>query len=198
MNGVVLMDTDSMRMIPGDIEDIRNAAMKMSGRERRTFLAEMTLKYCEGNVRKAETVFGWGRKTIETGLGEKRTGLICIGSQSFYSGRKRWEEHHPDATGKLLEIAESHAQQDPDFRTAIAYTRLTAPEALRQLSNQGLEAHELPSRSTMAEILNRSGYRLRKVIKARPQKKSKKPTPFSPISKKKMNRPKPGGSNASA
>ncbi len=66
-------------MSPGHINDIRLAASKMHGAERRAFTAEMTLRHCNGNPRKAETVFGWGRKTVEKGLGEKRTGIICHG-----------------------------------------------------------------------------------------------------------------------
>ena len=35
----------------------------------------------------------------------------------------------------------------------------------------GISETQLPSASTMAEVLNRMGYRLRKVLKAKPQKK---------------------------
>lgn len=66
------------------IEDLRLAAAKMHGAERRSFQAEMTLKYCEGNARLAERVFGWGRVNVEVGLAEKRTGMICVGAQSGY------------------------------------------------------------------------------------------------------------------
>ena len=44
--------------------DLRLAASKMTGATRRLFQAEMAVKYCEGNARLAETVFGWGRHTI--------------------------------------------------------------------------------------------------------------------------------------
>ena len=44
-------------------------------------------------------------------------------------------------------------------------------EALKQLRIQGFKENQLPSKSSMAEILNRMGYRLRKVVKAKPQKK---------------------------
>ncbi len=47
----------------------------------------------------------------------------------------------------------------------------SAAEAIRQLSVQGFSKEQLPAPSTMAEILNRMGYRLRKVVKAKPQKK---------------------------
>ena len=109
----------------------------MLGVNRRAFLAEMTLKYCQGKVRLAESAFGWGRETIKVGLGEKRTGLMCLGAQSARSGNKRWESRHPDVAQALFILAEAHAQQDPTFKTSIAFTRLTAALALKELSAQG-------------------------------------------------------------
>ena len=153
------------------IADLRLAASKMTGAKRRAFQAEMTLKYCLGNARQAEAVFGWGRGNIEVGLAEKRIGIICLGLQPTFSGRKRWEDGHPDAASALREIAEAHAQQDPTFRSTLAYTRLTAQAALEALRQRGYAEEQLPAASTMAVALNRMGYRLRKVIKAKPQKK---------------------------
>jgi len=156
---------------PSQIADLRLAAAKMSGPTRRAFEAEMTLKYCRGNPLLAETIFGWGRHTVEVGLAERRTGIICLGAQSAFSGRHRWEDAHPDVAEALRQLAEAHAQQDPTFRTTLAYTRLTAKAALEALRAQGHRADQLPSPSTMAEVLNRMGFRLRKVVKAKPQKK---------------------------
>ena len=68
------------------VEDLKLAASKMLGVNHRSFLAEMTLKYCQGKARLAESVFGWGRETIKVGLEEKRSGLICFGAQSAQSG----------------------------------------------------------------------------------------------------------------
>jgi len=68
-------------------------------------------------------------------------------------------------------LAELHSQQDPTFRTSLSYTRLTAAEALKQLRSQGFHEDQLPSPSTMADVLNRNNYRLRKVLKAKPLKK---------------------------
>jgi Rhodopirellula transposase DDE domain len=156
---------------PSQIADLRLAASKMTGPTRRAFQAEMTVKYCGGNPLLAETIFGWGRHTVEVGLGERRTGIMCLGAQSAFSGRKRWEATHPEAAEALSRLAEAHAQQDPTFRTTLAYTRLTAKAALEALGAQGYSAEQLPSPSTMAEVLNRMGFRLRKVVKAKPQKK---------------------------
>jgi hypothetical protein len=153
------------------IQDLRLAAAKMMGAARRAFQAEMTLKYCHGSARFAETLLGWSRDAVEVGLAEHRTGIRCVGAHSAWSGRKRWEEKHPEAAKVLRELAEAHAQQDPTFRTTLAYTRLTAKAAGEALRVQGIAETQLPSASTMAEVLNRMGYRLRKVIKAKPQKK---------------------------
>src|SRR2546430_576369 len=156
---------------PSQIADLRLAASKMTGPKRRAFQAEMAVKYCRGNPLLAETIFGWGRRTVETGLAERRTGIMCLGAQSACSGRKRWEDTHSEAADALCQLAEAHAQQDPTFRTTLAYTRLTAQAALAALRTQGYEEDQLPSPSTMAGGLNRLGFPLRKVIKAKPQKK---------------------------
>lgn len=156
---------------PSQIVDLRLAASKMTGPKRRAFEAEMTVKYCGGNPLLAETIFGWGRRTIAVGLAERRTGILCLGAQSAFSGRKRWEEQCPEAAEALRRLAEAHAQQDPTFRTTLAYTRLTVHAALEALRAQGYGGEQLPSPSTMAEVLNRLGFRLRKVVKAKPQKK---------------------------
>lgn len=71
----------------------------------------------------------------------------------------------------LQQLAESYAQQDPTFKTSLAYTRLTAASALKELKELGFSQEQLPKASTMAQVLNRIGYRLRKVVKAKPQKK---------------------------
>lgn len=170
-------------LTPSQIEDLRLAASKMNGVERRSFQAEMALKYCQGSTRLAETLFGWGRQNIEIGLAEKRTGITCVGLQSTFSGAKRWEEKQPEVALSLQQLAESYAQQDPTFKTSLAYTRLTAASALKELKELGFSQEQLPGASTMAQVLNRMGYRLRKVVKAKPQKKLHKQTTSSTTSK---------------
>lgn len=174
---------------PSQIADLRLAASKMTGPERRAFEAEMTLKYCEGTPLMAEAMFGWGRQTVALGLAERRSGIICRGAPSAFSGRKRWEEQHPQAAQALRHLAEAHAQQEPTFRTCLTSTRLTAQAALKALREQGDNEEPVPSPSTMAEVLNRMGYRLRKVVKAKPQKKSKETDAIVDNRKKKMPKP---------
>jgi hypothetical protein len=164
------------------VEDIQLASSRMTGADRRAFQAEMALKYCGGRARRAEDVFGWSRQTVQLGLHEKRTGIVCLRLHAFRCGAKLWEEKHPEVAQALWELAESHAQQDPTFRTTLSFTRLTAEEAIKQLRARGFADDVLPSRSGMSKVLNRNGYRLRPVLKAKPQKKSPKPTPSLPIS----------------
>ena len=147
------------------IEDLRLAAAYLTGIKRRAFQAEMTLKYCNGSARQAESKFGWNRRSVTVGLAEKRTGIVCEGAQSACSGNRRWEEREPSAAAALKQLAEAHAQQEPSFTSSIAFTRLTAAEALRQQKKQGYQDEQLPAASTMAVVLNRLGYRLRKVVK---------------------------------
>jgi hypothetical protein len=175
----------ALPLLPTQVEDLRLASSNMTGATRRAFQAQMTLKYCDGNARQAERVFGWGRWTVQLGLHEYRTGVICLGAQEAYCGKPRWEEKHPDVADALWRLAESQSQQDPTFRTALSYTRLTAAEALKQLRTLGFADDVLPSPSTMAEVLNRNGYQLRPVLKAKPQKKFQRPMQFSSISRTK-------------
>jgi hypothetical protein len=49
----------------------------MTGATRRALQAKMTLKYCHGSARLAETLLGWSREAVEVGLAERRTGIIC-------------------------------------------------------------------------------------------------------------------------
>jgi hypothetical protein len=166
----------------GHLDDIKLASSKMLGAERRAFQATMALKYCAGSPRQAEAVFGWSRAAVKLGLHEKRTGIVCMSARLAFSGDKLWEEKHPEVADALWALAQSHSQQDPTFHTTLSFTRLTAAQALDQLRAQGFAEEVLPSASTMAEVLNRNGYRLRPVLKAKPQKKFPKPTPSSPTS----------------
>lgn len=72
------------------VDSIRSAAKKLTSYKRREFQAEMALKYCDGSSRIAEDVFGWRRTSIETGLGEQRTGIQCIDTAKA-RGRKKTE-----------------------------------------------------------------------------------------------------------
>ena len=114
------------------------AASKMSGANRRASEAKITLKYRGGHPLLAEMIFGCCCHAVEVGLPERRTGIICLGAQSAFSSRHRWEDEHPEVAEALRLLAETHAQQDPTFRTPLAYTRLTAKAVLEALRAQAV------------------------------------------------------------
>lgn len=163
------------------IATIKSAAAKLTGFRRRKYMAEVALQYCDGSPRKAERWFGWGRDAVKTGLNEKRTGIRCVDNVKA-RGRRKTEETTPQIAQEIQRIVDPHAQADPKFQTPFAYTRVTA-EAVRDelLKNDKLK-DIVPGRQTVGEILNRMGYRLRRVVKTVPQKKSPRPTTSLPTS----------------
>ena len=168
------MSDQSIKMLSDEHRaDIRLAATRLSGVKRRAFFAEMSLKYCHGKPRVTEDIFGWSREAVATGLGERRTGIVCLGMQSSCCGNKRWEDKYPEMAAYLFHLAENHCQQEPTFQSTLAFTRLTGAAALQALRDAGYPEQDLPSLNSMINILNRSGYRLRKVVKAKPLKKIK-------------------------
>jgi hypothetical protein len=167
------------------VETIRLAAQKLTGFNRRQFQAETALAYCDGSPRKAETVFGWARDTVNTGLNELCSGIRCLDNFSA-RGRKRSEEVVPQLEQDIREIVEPQTQADPKFQTPLAFTRITAKavrEALiEKQPHTGPGEPAVPAERTVLDILNRLGYQLQRVRKTRPEKKFPKPTRSSPTS----------------
>ena len=121
--------------------------------------------------RQAQLLFGWGRDTLRKALNERRTGLTCADATSC-RGRKPVEFHLPRLLDDIKDIVADHVQTDPTFQTTGLYCRLSAPEVRQQLIARGDYTDEqLPSVRTIAAKLNLLGFRLRTVVKSRPQKK---------------------------
>jgi hypothetical protein len=74
------MKKGERKLTDPQVRTIKDGARKLTGAKRRAFQAQVTLDHLEGNVRQAESVFGWSRKTVELGLNELRTGITCIGN----------------------------------------------------------------------------------------------------------------------
>ena len=160
---------------------IDHAARLLTGVKKRKYMAEITLEFFEGNTRQAESELGWGRVTIEKGLRELATGIECVDNYSA-RGNKPTEEKLPLLAQDIRELVDPHSQVDPKFQTSFAYTRITA-KAVRQalIKVKGYRDDALPQENTIGQILNRLGYRLRRVQKTKPQKKFLKLTPFLPM-----------------
>jgi hypothetical protein len=155
------------------ITTIKDAAKKLTGAKRRAFQAQVAIDYLNSNARLAEKTFGWDRKTVALGLNELRTGIVCVANFKA-RGNKKMEVKTPQLEADIVSLAEPKSQTDPKFPTAFKFTRITAKgmrEAL--IADKGWTAEDLPCVKTIGNILNRLGYRLRRVQKAKPLKKIK-------------------------
>jgi hypothetical protein len=150
---------------------IRDAAQKLTGAKRRAFQAQVALDYLNGSARRAETVFGWDRMTVILGLNELRTGITCVDNTSA-RGNRTTEEKLPQLAEDMRALAEPARQVDPTFQSPFCSTRMTA-KAMRQAlrDKQGWQDDHWPGENTIGNILNRLGYRLRRVQKAKPVKR---------------------------
>src|SRR5258708_2167501 len=136
------------------VQLIRSAGRRLTGHERRSFVAEVTQTLCADKPRQSERLFGWGRETVALGIHERDAGIRC--QESFCQrGRKRTEHKNPELAQHIRELVEPHAQADPKLKNTFAYTRLTA-KALRQalIDQKGYRCKDLPSERTLQQMLN--------------------------------------------
>jgi hypothetical protein len=152
---------------------IRSAVQRLKGHQRRLFQAEVTNALCAGSPRAAERRFGWGRDCVQKGLHEADSGLRCV--ENFAAkGALTCEQKDPQLATDIRAIVEPHTQADPELKSSRRYTNLSAKEVLQALKSQkGYSADRLPKERTMRNILNRMGYRLKRIQKAKPLKKTK-------------------------
>jgi hypothetical protein len=152
---------------------IISAVNHLKSHERRLYIAEITLSLCGGSTRQLETRFGWSRHTAEKGIHELTQDIRCIDN---YSGRgcHRTEELNSQLAMDIRSLVEPATQADPELKTTRTYTNLSAGE-LRQalIKEKGYLDEKLPAERTLRDILNRMGYRLKRIQKGKPLKKTK-------------------------
>jgi hypothetical protein len=135
------------------------------------FQAEVCLALCEGSPRQAERRFGWGRETLPKGLHEYHSGLH--GLENFAArGRHRSEDQDPQLAQDIRAIVEPQTSADPELQSARRYTNLSAAEVRSAVVARGYREEDLPKERTMRDILNRMGYRLQRIEKGKPLKKT--------------------------
>lgn len=155
------------------IDDLlRLAARSLTGHRRRLFQAEVTRVLCAGQARRAERRFGWGRANVATGLHERDSGIRCV--ENFGTrGQRRTEDANPQLALDIRDPVEPHTQTDPELTSDRRYTDLSAREVCERLrTEKGYAAADLPSERPMRDILNRMGYRLKRIQKGKPLKKA--------------------------
>lgn len=150
---------------------IRSAARRLKGHARRLFQAEVADALCHGSPRAAERRFGFDRHAVATGQHEAQSGIRCL---ERFAARARpcAEVQDPQLAQDIRALVEPHTQADPEVQSARRYTNLSAREVVQALKVQkGYSDERLPSERGMRDILNRLGYRLRRIQKAKPLKK---------------------------
>ena len=154
-----------------------DAAKALKGSQKRAFMAKTVGAMGRGGQRWAQVNLGWCRETIRKGTHELRSGMTCV--DAFHCRRRQpAEEHLPRLLDDIRAIADGQSQADPKFQTNRLFTRISAAEVRRQLiATKGYTDAELPTQQTINTKLNLLGYRLTKVAKCRPQKKSSRPMP---------------------
>ena len=150
-----------------------SAAGQLKGRQRRMFLAQVCEALCDGSPRQTEERFGWGRATVARGLLEQEEDEPPRAEASTARrGRRRSEEANPQLAVDIRLIVEPHTQADPELKTGRQYTNLSAAEVREHLAAQGYDEDQLPSERTLRDILNRMNYRLKRIQKGKPLKKT--------------------------
>lgn len=146
-------------------------AQRLKGHERRLFQAETCLKLCDGNPRQAERRFGWGRKNVALGIHEFQTGIRCV--EGFAAnGRRRAEERNPTLARDIADIVGPKSYTDPELKSSRRYSNLSAGEVRETLVAKGYREQDLPSERSMRDILNRMNFRLKRIQKGKPLRKT--------------------------
>ena len=143
-------------------------------------MAKVTVELLGGSAPRAKNRLGWNRDTVALGLHERASGIVCVDNFAA-RGNQKSEAKRPELERDIRALADPHSQADPQFRSALSYTRLSAAAVRRALiAEKGWREEDLPAARTMNTILNRLGFRLRSVAKTRPEKKRPTAKPSSP------------------
>lgn len=146
-----------------------SAARQLKGFERRKFLARCCKELCDQSPRKTEARFGWGRQTIAKGLRElERNEPEPRADEGQRRGRLPLEQKNPQLAIDIQLIVEPHTHCDPG-----QYANVSAAEVREALIEKGYDKSQLPAERTLRDILNRMNYRLKRIQKGKPLKKTK-------------------------
>ena len=106
-------------------------------------MARVTAELFGGDARRTESNCGWNRHTVESGLHERASGIICVDDFATRGNKKR-ERQRP---------ADPHSQADPPFKSTFSYPRLSAASVRRVLiSEKGWHKENLPAPRTINTI----------------------------------------------
>jgi hypothetical protein len=141
---------------------VKDAARKLTGHRKRNFMAKVAEDYFGGSARKTETFLGWNRDSVQLGLHERQSGIVCVDNYRA-RGRHKSEAVVANLAADIASLVDVQAQADPKFQSTFLYARISARAVRAALMDEkGYDEEQLPSRQTIGTILNRMGYRLKK------------------------------------
>lgn len=153
------------------VNALRQAASCVTGAARRSIQAMAALNYCGGSSRHAETVFGWNRHAVASGIKEAELGAP-IQRDVETRGSRLVEVANPELANHVDRLCGNDAQVDPKFQTVTLYTRMTG-ESLRAALAESLSipVESLPVPRTLRRVMNRRSFSLKRIRKTIPKKK---------------------------
>lgn len=101
------------------------------------------------------------------------TGELPVNHNCETRGRKKITDKFPNLKKDIEVIIENDISTDPRFKTEKQYVRLTLKEIIERLIKTGKYTENDIKKSTLANLLNEMGYKLKKVQKIKPLKKIK-------------------------
>jgi hypothetical protein len=94
----------------------KDAAQKLTGPRKRDFMAKVAEDYFGRSARKTETVLGWNRDSVQLGLHERRSGIICVDNYRA-RGRLKSEEVLANLEIDIRSVVDVQAQTDPKLQS---------------------------------------------------------------------------------
>lgn len=99
-------------------------------------MAKVVEDYLQGSARKAERALGWKRQSVQLGLNERRTGIVCVDNYGA-RGRHKSEVILPKLEADIRSLVDVQAQADPKFQSTFLYARISArARAIASVSSQ--------------------------------------------------------------
>jgi len=94
-----------VNLLAPHIKTIKDAANKLTREKRRVFQAQVAIDCLNSKPYPAEKMFGWDRRTVELGLNELCTGLVCFNDFKAPSNKKA-ETKKPQLEIDIVALAE--------------------------------------------------------------------------------------------
>ena len=119
------MAKNSTIEISPDLKSLyRDTAEKLTGSDRRQFMAQLVKQWGRGGYTFAEKELGWNRRTIRKGMIELAHGL-SIADSFRLRGRHPIEQNLPHLLSDIGSLIDHDSQTDPSFGSSKLYTRIS-------------------------------------------------------------------------